>query len=61
LVILRSVSFLQSDSQNDWTVTLVDTGDKSLKGSRLKKIEKYIHSDSFMVTYGDGLCDVNIE
>lgn len=56
----KSVSFLQSDSENDWTVTLVNTGDKSLKGSRLKKIEKYIDSDDFMVTYGDGLCDVNI-
>lgn len=56
----RSITFLQSNSE-DWSVTLVDTGEKALKGARLKKIEKYIQEDSFMMTYGDGLCNVNID
>ena len=42
-------------------VTLCDTGQKTLKGARLKKIEKYINTDHFMVTYGDGVANINIE
>lgn len=56
----KEITFLQNNSENDWEVTLVNTGDKALKGARLKKIEKYIDSDTIMLTYGDGLCDVNI-
>lgn len=44
---------------SEWNVTLVDTGN-SLKGSRLKRIEKYIDSNTFMATYGDGVGNVNI-
>ena len=44
----------------DWKVTLIDTGEKALKGARLKRIEKYIDSDIFMVTYGDGVANINI-
>lgn len=43
-----------------WKVTLVDTGQKNLKGSRLKQLEKYITDDDFMLTYGDGVGDVDI-
>ena len=42
-----------------WKVTLADTGEKNLKGSRIKQIEKYISSDVFMLTYGDGVSDVD--
>jgi glucose-1-phosphate cytidylyltransferase len=45
----------------NWTVTLADTGEHDLKGARIKKIEKYIEGDSFMLTYGDGLCDVDLD
>jgi len=44
----------------DWTVTCIDTGLTNLKGSRIKQIEKYIESDYFLLTYGDGVGDVNI-
>jgi glucose-1-phosphate cytidylyltransferase len=43
-----------------WKVTLANTGEKSLKGSRLKKVEGYITGDAFMMTYGDGIADVDI-
>ena len=43
-----------------WKITLADTGEKSLKGARLKKVEKYIEGNTFMMTYGDGIADVNI-
>lgn len=44
----------------DWKVTLVDTGLNTMTGGRIKQIESYIDGEEFMVTYGDGLCDVDI-
>jgi len=41
-------------------VTLVDTGQDTMTGGRIKQIEKYIDSDNFMLTYGDGVADVDI-
>lgn len=46
--------------ESDWTITLSDTGQKTLKGGRIKRIEKYIKGDTFMMTYGDGVADINI-
>ncbi|OPY16599.1 MAG: Glucose-1-phosphate cytidylyltransferase [Syntrophus sp. PtaB.Bin075] len=43
-----------------WKITLADTGEKTLKGARLKKVERYIRGDMFMMTYGDGIADVDI-
>lgn len=44
-----------------WTVTLVDTGDESMTGGRLKRVEKYLKDeDDFCFTYGDGVADINI-
>jgi glucose-1-phosphate cytidylyltransferase len=43
-----------------WTVTLSDTGENTFKGARLKRVEKYIHDDTFLVTYGDGIGDIDI-
>ncbi len=48
-------------NENDWKVTLANTGEDNMTGSRIKQIQKYIHTDYFMLTYGDGLCDVNID
>jgi len=50
----------QFHEEKGWHVTLADTGQKTLKGARLKKVEKYITEDEFMVTYGDGVADINI-
>ena len=55
-------SIIQHNNKHDedgWKVTLADTGGKNLKGSRIKQIEKYISSDIFMLTYGDGISDVD--
>lgn len=51
---------IHSNQKIDWTVTLADTGTTALKGARLKKIEKYIDDDLFLMTYGDGLSNINI-
>jgi glucose-1-phosphate cytidylyltransferase len=42
-----------------WDVILSDTGLSTLKGARLKRIEKYIQGDTFLMSYGDGLSDIN--
>jgi glucose-1-phosphate cytidylyltransferase len=43
-----------------WRVTLADTGQRTLKGGRIKRVERYITGDTFLLTYGDGLCDVDM-
>lgn len=43
-----------------WRVTLVDTGLKTMTGGRVKRIQKYIGEEPFMLTYGDGVCDIDI-
>lgn len=43
-----------------WKVTVVDTGLKTMTGGRIKRVQKYIGNESFMMTYGDGVCDVDI-
>jgi glucose-1-phosphate cytidylyltransferase len=45
-----------------WTITLVDTGDHTMTGGRLKRVAKYLNQDeSFCFTYGDGVADINIK
>jgi glucose-1-phosphate cytidylyltransferase len=51
----------QNHGEAGWKVTMVDTGQQALKGARLKKIAKYIDGDEFMVTYGDGVGNVDIK
>jgi len=43
-----------------WRVTLVDTGQDSMTGGRVKRIASYVENETFMMTYGDGLADVDI-
>ena len=44
-----------------WKVTLVDTGLLTMTGGRIKKVEKYLQNEPFMLTYGDGLSNVNLD
>jgi len=43
-----------------WTVTLVDTGENTMTGGRLKRVQKYVGDEDFCFTYGDGIGDVDI-
>jgi glucose-1-phosphate cytidylyltransferase len=43
-----------------WKVTIVDTGEETMTGGRLKRVRDYLGDESFCFTYGDGVCDVNI-
>jgi glucose-1-phosphate cytidylyltransferase len=45
----------------NWKITLIDTGEKTMTGGRLKRVKKYLKDEkSFCFTYGDGLSDINI-
>jgi glucose-1-phosphate cytidylyltransferase len=57
----KTISVHNTSEESDWNVTLADTGVNALKGARLKRIEKYIKEDTFMVTYGDGVGNINIK
>ena len=54
----NEVSITKKETE-PWKVTLVETGQNTMTGGRIKKVEKYI-DDTFCLTYGDGLSDVNI-
>ena len=43
-----------------WRITLAETGERTLKGGRLKRVERYITGETFMMTYGDGVSDVDL-
>ena len=44
----------------DWNINLVDTGKNTMTGGRLKRLKKYVGKETFMMTYGDGLSNVNL-
>ena len=51
---------IHSNIAEPWKVTLVDTGVDTMTGGRLKRVQKYIGDETFMLTYGDGVSDINI-
>ena len=46
--------------KSDWNINLIDTGSDTLTGGRLKRLEQYIEKEDFLLTYGDGVADINI-
>lgn len=44
-----------------WKVTVVDTGYNTMTGGRIKRVQKYVGNERFLMTYGDGVCDVEID
>jgi len=51
---------VHNNSSENWKITLVDTGLTTMTGGRIKKIQKYVDNETFLLTYGDGLSNVNI-
>lgn len=49
-----------SEAEN-WKITLVDTGKDSMTGGRIKRIQPYVNNSTFMLTYGDGVSNINIK
>ncbi len=52
--------FIHNHQTEPWTVTLVDTGPHTQTGGRVKRIKQYVNNEPFLLTYGDGVSDVNI-
>ena len=52
---------VHNSEAEDWKVTVVDTGLHTMTGGRLKRVEKYLKHEPFMLTYGDGVSNVNLE
>ena len=50
-----------SEKKNKWTINLIDTGQKTMTGGRVRRLKKFIGEETCMLTYGDGLADINLE
>jgi glucose-1-phosphate cytidylyltransferase len=57
----RNERIVHYHSAEPWTVTLVNTGLETMTGGRVKRIQPYVGDETFMLTYGDGVSDVNIK
>ncbi len=57
----HDITFHDQHQESDWRVTVADTGAETQTGGRVKRVQRYVDGDRFMVTYGDGLADVNIK
>jgi glucose-1-phosphate cytidylyltransferase len=57
----KGIKFHTEYDESEWKVTLADTGLNSMTGARIAKIKKYVGNEDFMLTYGDGVGDVNID
>ena len=51
---------VHQNTSEPWTVTLVDTGDETATGGRLRRIREHVDGETFCLTYGDGVSDVNV-
>ncbi|USK57222.1 glucose-1-phosphate cytidylyltransferase [Cytobacillus solani] len=56
----KSETIIHQNKAEPWRITLVDTGQETLTGGRIKKIKDYIKDQTFCLTYGDGLSNINI-
>jgi glucose-1-phosphate cytidylyltransferase len=52
--------FIKWEDAEPWKVTVVDTGLDTMTGGRIKRVAKYIGNETFCLTYGDGVCDVDV-
>ena len=55
----NKIKYLNSTTE-PWKISLVDTGLNTMTGGRIKRVKKFLENETFMLTYGDGLSDVNI-
>jgi glucose-1-phosphate cytidylyltransferase len=56
----RNAMEIHQNNAEPWKVTLVDTGDKTMTGGRLKRVAPYLGDEAFCFTYGDGVADVDV-
>jgi glucose-1-phosphate cytidylyltransferase len=56
----EDVRIIRECHAEPWKVTIVDTGLDTMTGGRIKRVQKYVGDEAFLLTYGDGVCDVDI-
>ena len=56
----NNIQIHDSHARDQWRVTLADTGSAAMTGARLKKIKTYIDTDNFLMTYGDGVANIDL-
>ncbi len=56
----RNIEIIPRHTESGWKITLADTGPNSMTGARVKRIEKYINDETFLLTYGDGVTDLDV-
>ena len=56
-----AIEFHEEHDESNWNVTVAFTGESTMTGGRVKRVQKYLGDERFMCTYGDGLSDVNME
>jgi len=56
----HNITLHNDHTERNWNVTLAETGEKSQTGARVKRIEKYIDGETFLLTYGDAVADIDI-
>jgi glucose-1-phosphate cytidylyltransferase len=56
----KKIELHSSNNKLDWRVSLVDTGEQAFKGARIKRVEHLIDGDEFLLTYGDGVANIDI-
>jgi len=56
---LNKIEIINNNNEN-WQITLIDTGQNTMTGGRIKRVEDIINNEKFFLTYGDGLSDINL-
>jgi glucose-1-phosphate cytidylyltransferase len=57
----KSVEYHGLHDEHEWSVTVADTGPDTQTGGRVKRVERFVKGERFMVTYGDGLADIDVD
>ncbi len=57
----KKIQVHNTSTELKWKITLIDTGEKAMTGARVKRIQEYIDTDTFFLTYGDGIGNINIQ
>ena len=56
----RNETHLHNNTSEPWKITLLDTGNETMTGGRIKKAEEFVGNNQFMLTYGDGLSNIDL-
>lgn len=57
----KKITVHNNHNECDWRITCINTGERALKGARIKRIERFITGDEFLITYGDSVADIDLD